>query len=259
MFTNSHRIFLQILVAFLLLHTLSALTINATNPTIAPNLNIHINMSGSGNFTLYYPSSTSSANLNTMVNFGTKWMQYDTEKKLYISLGDPSLGDSLCVNKWWFFEGKHYTVNYTDNNCSLPACECTSGYGYENETGRYNSTYLAYAGRSYSYKFQAEVDSYAGRALDGVGPLSVLVHVRVADGAYLAMTTLQAKNLTGLSNLLYYNEYVYSSINMTVPNSTYFEVPQVCVDAEKTKNCSEYPFDYYGNPVVKFGYFIEKI
>ena len=259
MFPTSPKSFPYLLLAFLLFHSISAandtnktITINATNPTVAPKLNININMSGIGSFKIYLPSQTvDKANENTVMTLGSKWMQRDSEKKLYISVGDSSLGDTVCMYQFWFVKGKHYTLSYTDSNCSRPTCECVSGYGYDEETSHYNSTYLAWAGRSYSYKLGMEIDSFAGRALDGVGPLSVMMQVRVSDGAYVGLTTLEARNLTGLSaSLPYYNEYLYTDTNLTLPDERYSTVPQMCLEEEIAKNCSVYPFDYYGNKIV---------
>ena len=228
------------------------ITINATNPSVGPNLNIHLNMSGIGTFKIYSMSSNGHANENTIATLHSKWMQYDTNKTLYITIGDESLNDPICWATFYFVAGKHYSISYNNSNCSQPVCSCISGYGYVEETSRYNSTFLGYVGRSYSYKFNTEIDSFAGRVLDGVGPLTILLHARVSDGAYLGMTTIEARNITGVNaSIPYYNEYFYYDNNRTVPDAKYGVVPQMCLDYEKKNNCSAYPFDWNGIPIVE--------
>jgi len=225
-------------------------SINATNPLIGPNLDIFINMSGQGTFKTYFMSSTGQANEDTVSTLHSKWMQDDVNKTLYITVGDDSLGDPVCIYKFYFVTGKHYTISYNGSNCSLPTCECTSGYGYNEEVSRYNSTFLGYVGRSYDYKYNMEIDTYAGRALDGVGPLTILLHARVSDGAYISMTTIQSDHITGVNaSTPYYNEYIYNDVNMTRPDPQYGVIPQICLTAETTNKCSPYGFDLNGNPI----------
>ena len=178
-------------------------------------------------------------------------MQNDANETLYISIGDDSLGDPICWSSFYFVAGKHYSISYNNSNCSQPICTCTSGYGYLEEASRYNSTFLGYVGRSYSYKFNTEIDSFAGRTLDGVGPMTVLMHVRVSDQAYLGLTVIEARNITGVNaSVPYFNEYFYYDTNMTLPDPKYSVIPQICLDYEKANNCSAFAFDWNGLPIV---------
>ena len=57
---------LALFQAVLSANSTNNITINATNPSIAPNLNIHINMSGIGTFKIYSMSSNGHANQDTI-------------------------------------------------------------------------------------------------------------------------------------------------------------------------------------------------
>lgn len=226
------------------------ITINATNPSIAPLLNAFINMSGEGTYNIYTMSSTGQANQDTVGTVHSKWMQDDVNKTLYITVGDDSLGDPVCIYKFYFVNGKHYTVSYNGSNCSLPICGCTSGFGYYEEVSCYNSTFLGYVGRSYDYRLNEEIDTYAGRTLDGVGPLTVLTQIRVSDGAFIGLTTLPPAQITGVNaSTPYYSQYMYNDVNMTRPDAQYGVIPQICLTAEATNNCSAFGFDLNGNPI----------
>jgi len=220
----------------------SSITIDPINPTIPPLVNIAINTSGFGHFNMYYPSQNGNPNENAVISFTSKWMQYDTNKTLFISIGNEDLGDPVCINHFLFVEDKHYVLSFGSSDCVPTHCECVTGYGYQEEIAHYNSSYLAYVGRSYSYKYQREVDVYTGTALDGVGPLSIFMYIGTNDGAYVALNTVNT-DVTGLSpTQQYYNEYFYNDVNMTIPDAKYFEIPQLCLDQEKNHGCEPYPF-----------------
>ena len=235
--------FLFALMSNGVLSTDNNITINATNPSVAPNLNIRVNMSGNGTFKVHVPYNGN----EVIASYASQWMQDDGQNRLYISVGDASFGDKSCMGKYWFFDNKHYIVSYVNDNCSNMTCSCVTGYGYYEEVSHYNSTYLAYMGRSYNYKFQREIDTYAGRALDGVGPLTLIMYIGVNDSSYRGLGIIESKNATGHSSSIpFFNEYYYDDVIMTTPNSNYFSVPQICLDYEKAHNCSAYEFDQNG-------------
>lgn len=235
------------LILFLSIHQLycsndTIVTINSSTPSPIPFLNVHINTTSRGTFRLVYPGAAGEENKDKVVSFPAAWMQDDGNSRLYISNGNASQG--ICMTEYWFFKGKHYIKDYPTFNCSEPKYECVTGYGYDEEVGRYNSTYLGYMGRAYEYRFQREVDIFAGRALDGVGPLTCQIYVGTNDSSYVAMSTYNDKQVTGNSSVLYYNEYFYDDIQMgVIPNSSYFVVPQPLLDYESQHNCSSYPYD----------------
>lgn len=222
----------------------SLITINASNPTVVPFLNVRINTTSKGTFKLVYPGAAGQENQNTVKSFPAAWMQDDANTRLYISNGDRS--QNICVTEYWFVKGKHYVREYPTFNCSEPAYECITGYGYEEEVSRYNSTYFGYMGRSYVYRFQREVDIYAARALDGVGPLTCMMYIGVNDSSYVGLSILNDNQVTGNSSIMYFNEYFYDDIKMgQVPNASYFEIPQGLLDFEATHNCTSYPYDLH--------------
>ena len=222
------------------------MTINATNPSSLPPLNVHLNMSGNGTFKAHVPMNGK----ETVVTYTSQWMQDDGKGRLYVSFGDAAFGDQLCLGQYWFFNNMHYAMTFENSNCSQMNCSCITGYGYNEEMDHYNSTYLAYMGRSYSYKFQKEMDSWAGRALDGVGPLSCIVYAGVNPVVYLGMAVIDSQNVTGVSPYLpFYSEYFYDDITVNAPDDKYFVVPQMCLDYQKNHNCTQYNFDQNGNVI----------
>lgn len=211
---------------------------------LSPPLNININMSGNGTFKIYLPGEN-------VISVSSQWMQDDLNKRLYISAGDSTLGDPFCLNHFYFVTNKHYVVSFEGNNCQKPICECISGYGYQEEVDHYNSTYLGYMGRQFNPKLQKEVDVYGGRTLDGVGPITVQMYVGVDPRAYLGLNILESKNVTGLTPYPpYFNEYLYQDVELRVPDSKYFIVPQGCLDVETEKGCTSFPYDIYGNKII---------
>jgi len=207
-------------------------------------------MSGQGYFNMYFPGSVQQPNVNNIVSLTSRWMQYDPNETLYITVGNEDLGDPLCINHFWFVPNKHYVLNFGESDCTPTTCECISGYGYQEEVEHYNSTYLGYVGRSYSYKYGREVDVYSGTALDGVGPLTLMMYIGTNDSAYVALNTINTK-VTGLSaSSQYYNEYFYNNVNMTVPDAKYFVIPDLCLETEKNEGCSPYPFYPNGTRIV---------
>ena len=47
-----------------------------------------------------------------------------------------------------------------------------------------------------------------------------------------------------------YNEYLYQDVELRVPDSKYFIVPQGCLDVETEKGCTSFPYDIYGNKII---------
>ena len=215
----------------------------AKNPSIPPNINIQLSMVGKGFFSLSLPGPVGEENKDIILKYHSKFMQDSTKRRLYLSSGDESLGDVTCFNKYWYEEHKFYVMTFLNNNCSSPICQCISGYGYDENTNAYNSTHLGYIGRFYSYKAKREVDAYTGRALDAAGPLTVVLHIGVSDGAYVAIQVLEVNSLTGFSPLLpYFIEYFYNDAKMIRPDPKYFIVPELCLKSERTNGCSKYPY-----------------
>ena len=42
---------------------------------------------------------------------------------------------------------------------------------------------------------------------------------------------------------------MYNDVNMTRPDAQYGVIPQICLTAEATNNCSAFGFDLNGNPI----------
>lgn len=178
-------------------------------------------------------------------------MQDDANSRLYISNGNVSQG--ICLAEYWFVKGKHYVREYPTMDCSKPVYQCVKDFGYEEEVDRYNSSYLGYMGRSYIYRFQREVDVYAGRTLDGVGPLTCMMYIGTNDSSYVGLSILNDNQVTGNSSIAYFNEYFYDNIQMgKVPDSKFFEIPKEVLEYESSHNCSVYPYNQYGNKINDF-------
>lgn len=228
---------------FLLCSNETIITINALDPTIVPFLNTRINTTSRGTFKIVYPGSVGEENKNHQRTFPTAWMQDDGNNRLYISTGNVTQG--ICIREYWFVKGKHYIREFPTFNCSEPAYECVTGYGYEEEVTRYNSTYIGgYMGRAFVYRFQREVDIYSGRVLDAVGPLTCMMYIGTNDSSYVALSILNDNQVTGNSSIAYFKEYFYDEIKMgQVPDANFFDIPQQLLDFETAHNCSIYPYD----------------
>jgi hypothetical protein len=114
----------------------------------APLLNVFINQTSTGRFTIHLPGPQ--VNENNLVNFTSLWMQDDLNKRLYISVGEPEFGDKACSGRFWFTKDGVYELLYENFSCSgTTTCHFIEGFGYDKEVEHYSSKYMGWVGKLY--------------------------------------------------------------------------------------------------------------
>lgn len=187
-----------------------------------PPMSAHLNQTSSGTFTIW------SHNVEVL-KLSSMWMQDDVNKRLFLSVGEPS--EPGFIAQFFIFEGLSYHV-YKDSADGELKCDVDKGKGYDEEIGAYDSPeHFSFVSEATLYEWDptATYDLHMGVAPDLVGPLNVmLVSEEVPSGRlFRGMYTL------GGVNSFHYSVYRYDQATNEVPAASYYVVPDVCFGSRK--------------------------